>query len=146
MIISHLKSNLEELSLSYTKVTVKQLIELRCMSKLKYLNCLHLKSDEIKSLKRNLPQVSVNEGIKIASMLSFRPQERIWDIEVKQLQYGPSIVLQPKTPGISGSSFPTQQDFEIGRSSEMMTSTNRSPTFTDYFSVLKKFLQDWNGK
>ena len=100
MIISHLKSNLEELSLSYTKVTVKQLIELRCMSKLKYLNCLHLKSDEIKSLKRNLPQVSVNEGIKIASMLSFQPQERIWDIEVKQLQYGPSIVLQPKIPGM----------------------------------------------
>ena len=141
-IMSHLNSTLEELSLSYTNVTVNKLMELICMSKLKSLNCLHLGSDEIKHLKQNLSQICVNQNIKIASMLSFKPQDSIWNIKVKQLKSGPSIMLQPKIPGISGSTFPTIHDFVLSEIPLEMAPINRtSSSFIDYFSALKSYLQ-----
>ena len=141
-IMSYLNPTLEELSLSYTNSTVNKLIELRCMSKLKSLNCLHLGSDEVKCLKQNLPQICVNQNIKIASMLSFKPQDGIWDIKVKQLKCGPSIMLQPKVPGISGSSFPSIHDFVLSDIPlEMAPMNSSSSNFIDYFSALKSYLQ-----
>ena len=108
-IMSNLDPSLEELSLSYTNVTFHKLLELKSMPKLRSLNCLHLRSEEIESLKNELPQIYVNQVTKIAAMLSFLPQEGFWDIKSKQVPCGPSNMLYPH--GTSGANFPTQQDF-----------------------------------
>ena len=87
-IIEHSKLTLEELSLSYTNVNYAKLIDLKLMSKLKTLNCLHIELLEIDKLKLKMPQLWINQQIKVASMgdgCSFEPEEGFWEIQAKQI-------------------------------------------------------------
>ena len=89
-IIEHSKLTLEELSLSYTNVNYAKLIELKLMSKLKTLNCLHIELFEIDKLKLEIPQLWINQQIKVASMGdggSFEPEEGFWEIQAKQIEF-----------------------------------------------------------
>ena len=87
-IIEHSKLTLEELSLSYTNVNYAKLTELKRMSKLKTLNCLHIELLEIDKLKLKMPQLWINQQIKVASMGdggSFETEEGFWEIQAKQI-------------------------------------------------------------
>ena len=90
-IIHFLKHSLEELDLNVLRqygfdVSLEKLMELKSMSKLKYLICSHeLTDDEIKTLKKNLPQV---KEIKTMSDLKIaQSEERFWQTsDVKELK------------------------------------------------------------
>ena len=89
-IIEHSKLTLEELSLSYTNVNYAKLIDLKLMSKLKTLNCLHIELLEIDKLKLKMPQLWINQQIKVASMGdggSFEPEGGFWEIQEKQIEF-----------------------------------------------------------
>ena len=90
-IIEHSKLTLEELSLSYTNVNYEKLIELKLMSKLKTLNCLHIELVEIDKLKLEIPQVWINQQIIFTSYSfwggSFEPEEGFWEIQAKQIEF-----------------------------------------------------------
>lgn len=96
-IIEYSKLTLEELSLSYTNVNFAKLIELKLMSKLKSLNCLHIEVFEIEKLKHEIPQLWINQQIKVASMgngSSFEPEEGLWEIQAKQIEFRENNVGQ----------------------------------------------------
>ena len=109
-IIEHSKLTLEELSLSYTNVNYAKLIELKLMSKLKTLNCLHIELVEIDKLKLEIPQVWINQQIIFTSYSfwggSFEPEEGFWEIQAKQIEFrenhGSQSAVKKKVSATSG--------------------------------------------
>ena len=76
--------------MSYRNVNYAKLIELKLMSKLKTLNCLHIELLEIDKLKLEIPQLRINQQIKVAPMGdggSFEPEEGFWEIQEKQIEF-----------------------------------------------------------
>ena len=70
-ITTHLNSCLEKLDVSFTRIDAVALLQLRTVETLTVLNCLYFGSyefeselifeEELKNLRKNLPQVSINE-------------------------------------------------------------------------------------
>ena len=69
-IATNLNSSLEKLDVSYTNIDSTALLQLRSVGTLKVLICFNFEDDdgenyevseELKSLRKNLPQVSINE-------------------------------------------------------------------------------------
>ena len=93
-IATHLNSCLEKLDVSHTKIDSTALLQLRSIGTLKVLICLNFEDDNaknfegLKSLRKNLPQVSINEeGFYIAK--STKNEKRLeyengfWEIKSK---------------------------------------------------------------
>ena len=87
-IIQTLEPTLEELDVSHTSINFEKLVELRCMKKLRTLNCWHLESHVIDVLKTELPRLCINEDdFEVAeSDKIYEPEDGFWEIEAKQLQ------------------------------------------------------------
>ena len=65
-----------------------KLLELKTMKKLQVLNCYSLHSDEISSLRKQLPHLRINaEILKIAhANQTFKCENGFWDIKAQQIQ------------------------------------------------------------
>ena len=81
-------SNLEKLDVSDTNIFSSKLHELQSLTKLKVLNSLNLTKGEKKTLKKQLPQVCLNqEELKIAtSWQKFKREYGFWEIHAVQIQ------------------------------------------------------------
>ena len=60
-IIENLKPTLVKLSVNNTNVNYAKLLEMKSMPKLKSLNCLHLHSEEIDHLQKQLPHIRIEK-------------------------------------------------------------------------------------
>ena len=81
--------SLEKLDVTDTNIVVSaKLHELQSLTKLKVLNSLNLTKREKKSLKKQLPQVTLNqEELKIAtSWQKFKREYGFWEIHAVQIQ------------------------------------------------------------
>ena len=86
-IVKYLKSTLEELDVSKTNIDFSKLVELKSLPKLRVLRCFLKKSEEMESLKLQLPFVNINrEYLKIADSEDSDDSDMIWDIKAKQLE------------------------------------------------------------
>ena len=86
-IIENLKPTLEELDVSKTIMDFSKLIELKSLPKLRVLRCFLKKSEDMESLKLQLPSVNINqEYLKIADSEDSDDSDKIWDIKAKQLE------------------------------------------------------------
>ena len=85
----YLRSILEELDVSYTKIK-NTIPELAAMPKLKILNCRGiLKPEKIQLLKQQFPNLSINEDYFhfANSDETFHPRDGFWDIKAQQFQF-----------------------------------------------------------
>ena len=80
--------NLEKLDVTHTDIVSAKLHELKSLTKLKVLNSLNLTKGGKKSLKKQLPQVCLNqEELKIAtSWQKFKREYGFWEIHAVQIQ------------------------------------------------------------
>ena len=93
-IIRHLPESLVNLDVSESDsqsdnfIEYLKLLELKSMSRLKVLNCYSLHSDEISSLRKQLPHLSVNsENLNIAQpKQTLISEDGFWEIKSKQVQ------------------------------------------------------------
>ena len=93
-IIEHSSENLSKLDVSESDsqsdnfIEYVKLLELRSMKRLKVLNCFSLHSDEISSIRKQLPHLSVNsENLNIAQpKQQLKCEDGFWEIKSKQVQ------------------------------------------------------------
>ena len=93
-IIRHLPNSLIKLDVSESEsqsdnfIEYLKLQELKSISRLKVLNCYSLHSDEISSLRKQMPQLSINtEDLKIAQPNQcLSSDEGLWEVKVQQIQ------------------------------------------------------------
>ena len=86
-IATHLNSSLEKLDVSHTKIDSTALLELKSVGTLKVLRCSVKNIKKRRNLRKNLPQVSINEvSYCIASSTSdtvLFPDYGFWEIKAK---------------------------------------------------------------
>ena len=84
-IMNQLKDTLEEVDVSLTGINFDKLLELKTMTKLKILTCLHLNCQEFNVLKNILPRILINEELfsVIGGPNEFN-QFSIWEVKADQ--------------------------------------------------------------
>ena len=93
-IATHLNSSLEKLDVSYTKIDSTELLQLRSVGTLKILHCLNKiqgPREQEEYLRKNLPQVSINNEehlFPIATSITDTVQyeDGFWEIKAKAQQ------------------------------------------------------------
>ena len=93
-IIRHLPESLVNLDVSESDsqsdnfIEYLKLLELKSMTRLKVLNCYSLHSDEISSLRKQMPHININsEDLKIAQSNQYaKSGEGFWEIKARQIQ------------------------------------------------------------
>ena len=94
-IATHLNSSLEKLDVSYTKIDSTELLQLRSVGTLKILHCLNKiqgPREQEEYLRKNLPQVSINNEehlFPIATSITDTVQyeEGFWEIKAEAQQF-----------------------------------------------------------
>ena len=83
--MNQLKDTLEEVDVSLTGINFDKLLELKTMTKLKILTCLHLNCPEFNVLKNILPRILINEELfsVIGGPNEFN-QFSIWEVRADQ--------------------------------------------------------------
>ena len=84
-IMNQLKDTLEEVDVSLTGINFDKLLELKTMTKLKILTCLHLNCQQFDVLKNILPRILINEELfsVIGGPNEFN-QFSIWEVRADQ--------------------------------------------------------------
>ena len=91
-IATYLNSSLEKLDVSYTEIGSTAILQLRSIETLKVLHyCLkrstNKNSDELKNLRKNLPQLSINKVCHLFSIASttdtFQYEYGFWEIKAE---------------------------------------------------------------